>query len=141
MILLDTNVLSELMNPSPSVTMKSWLDGVRSGDLRICAITRGEIELGIALMPRGRRREHFTASARKLYAYFRFRCLPFEENAAIIFGRVVAERRKLGRPISILDAQIASIALVHGLKLATRNIKDFQHIEGLNLINPWHFHE
>jgi len=141
MILLDTNVLSELMNPSPSVTVKSWLDGVRSGDLRICAITRGEIELGIALMPRGRRRDRFAASARKLHAYFQVRCLPFEENAAIIFGRVVAKRRKSGRPISILDAQIASIALVHGLKLATRNIKDFQHIEGLNLINPWDSHE
>jgi predicted nucleic acid-binding protein len=137
MILLDTNVLSELMNSSPSVTVKSWLDGVRSGDLRICAITRGEIELGIALMPRGRRRERFATSARKLFAYFQVRCLPFEENAAIIFGRVVAERRKLGRPISVLDAQIASIALVHDLKLATRNVKDFQFIEGLKLINPW----
>ena len=141
MILLDTNVLSELMNPSPSEAMKAWLDGIRSADLRMCAITRGEIELGIALMPRGRRRDRFAASARKLYAYFQVRCLPFEENAAIIFGRIVAERKKLGRPISILDAQIASIALVHDLKLATRNIKDFQHIEDLCLINPWIFHE
>jgi hypothetical protein len=139
MILLDTNVLSELMNPSPSTAVKSWLDSVPAGDLRISAITRGEIELGIALMPISRRRTRFIASAHKLYEYFRSRCLPFEENAATIFGRVIAERRMMGRPISILDAQIASIALVHGLKLATRNTKDFHSIENLNLINPWDY--
>ena len=137
MILLDTNVLSELMNPSPSVAVRSWLDDLPDADIRISAITRGEIELGIALMPDGKRRREFIRRARILFEFFKNRCLPFEENAAAIFGLVVARRRKMGRPISVLDAQIAAIALLHRMQLATRNTRDFRYIERLELINPW----
>ena len=137
MNLLDTNILAEMMKPSPSQAVVSWLDSIPVSDVSICAITRAEIELGIALMPQGRRRQSLALSAQKMFNLFEGRCLPFEETAAVVFASIFAARKQVGRPISTEDAQIASIALVHGMKLATRNIKDFQLIENLELINPW----
>ena len=137
MILLDTNVLSEFMKPVPSTAVVEWLDSIPSQDLWICAITRAKIEVGIAMMPAGKRRGRAVDSASATFKIFKGRCLPFEETAAVIFASIFATRKLTGRPISTEDAQIAAIALVHRMKLATRNTKDFQYIDGLTLMNPW----
>ena len=137
MILLDTNVLSELMRAQASQAVIDWLDQQLATDLYISAITRGEIELGIGLLPSGKKKEWLIQAALKMFDEFSGRCLPFEETAAIEYGRLASQGRKSGRPMSVEDAQISAIALTHGMSLATRNSKDFSSVESLELINPW----
>ena len=137
MFLLDTNVLSELMRPAPNSTVVDWLDQHPGSSLFISAITRAEIELGIALLPEGQRKVRIAQAAERMFGRFEGRCLVFGEMAAIEYGQLVAERTRHGRPITTEDAQIASIALVHGLQLATRNVKDFEGITSLTVVNPW----
>lgn len=137
MILLDTNVLSELMRAQPSKQVVEWLDKQPAANLFISAITRAEIELGISLLPDGRRKKQIRLAAVKMFNEFSGRCLPFDEASAIQYGQLVANRQKAGSPISVEDGQISSIALTHGMTLATRNTKDFRILEALELINPW----
>jgi len=137
MILLDTNVLSELMRTSVSQSVVDWLDHQPVTSLYISAITRAEIELGIGLLPNSKKKDQLDQAAVKMFDEFIGRCLPFEETAAIEYGRLVSRRRKTGHPISIEDAMISAIALTHGMSLATRNTKDFSSIDDLELINPW----
>jgi predicted nucleic acid-binding protein len=136
-ILLDTNVLSELMRPQPDPAVVAWVDA-HSTAVRVSAITQAEIWLGIALLPEGRRRDLLTIAARDLFELdLAGQCLDFDAPAAEFFADVVARRRRAGRPITTQDAQIAAIAVAHGLILATRNTADFTDIPGLELINPW----
>ena len=137
MILLDTNVLSELMKPAPEADVVRWVDDQLVNTLYISAITRAEIELGIALLPEGRRKQQIADTAQQMFTQFSGRCLVFGETAAAQYGQLVAARTKNGRPITVEDAQIAAIALAGGLRLATRNEKDFADIPGLVLVNPW----
>ena len=138
MILLDTNVLSELMRPSPEFQVVRWLDGISEMDVWVSAITVSEIRLGIALLPEGRRRALLMASADQMFQdEFENRCLPFDCEAAQEYARIVAKRKQVGSPVSVEDAQIAAVAQIAGLTLATRNTKDFSDIEGLALVNPW----
>ncbi|MEM7798859.1 MAG: type II toxin-antitoxin system VapC family toxin [Chloroflexota bacterium] len=137
MILLDTNVLSELMQPQPNADVVKWMDNQLTSTLFTSAVTRAEIELGLAFLPEGKRKQTLTGLARDVFDKFPQRCLSFEEMAAVQYGRTVANRIKVGRPISVEDAQIASIALANGLRLATRNEKDFEEIPNLIVINPW----
>ncbi len=137
MILLDTNILSELMRVDASKRVMAWLDLQAGSGLFICAITRAEIELGLQLLPGGKRKDQLKQAAREMFDEFVGRCLPFEESSAIQYARLVARRQKSGRPISVEDAQISAIALTHGMTLATRNTKDFTSIEELVLINPF----
>ena len=137
MTLLDTNVLSELMRPAPNQSVIEWLDEQPSADLFISAITKAEIELGILLLPEGKRRDKLAAAVQGMFNDFQDRCLAFDEAAATQYALLVARRIKIGRPISVEDAQIAAIALAHGLTLATRNTSDFGEIPELNLMNPW----
>ena len=138
MILLDTNVLSELMRPDPNDGVVEWLDGLPDDDVWISAVTVGEIRLGIAFLPDGRRKRILTELTEEmLNEEFSEKCLPFDYQAASEYARIVASRIHQGRPITVEDAQIAAIALTADLALATRNIKDFWGIEDLRLINPW----
>ena len=137
MILLDTNILSELMRVDVSKRVLDWLDLQVTSSLFICAITRAEIELGLCLLADGKRKDQLKQAAREMFNEFTGRCLPFDESAAIKYARLVTHRRTTGKPISVEDAQIAAIALSHGMKLATRNTKDFLSIEALESINPW----
>jgi len=139
--LLDTNVLSELMRPTIDSAVNELINRFTGNDLFISSITRAEIERGLNLLPTGRKQNVYRACADETFLQFKGRCLPFEESAAIRFGTIHAMRQRAGRPISTEDAQIASIALVHGMSIATRNIKDFKYIESLNVINPWSFRE
>ena len=137
MILLDTNVISELMKANPDPVVKEWVDDQPELGLFISAITRAEIELGIALLPAGQRKQSIAAASQLMFEQFADRCLAFGERAAIEYGQLVAIRKIAGRPISVEDAQIASIALAHGLRLATCNLRDFEEIPRLQTINPW----
>ena len=138
MILLDTNVLSEFMRPTPSAQVVAWLDAQATDQVWVSAVTLAEIELGIALMPDGQRKLGLQMAAKAMFAEdFAGRCLPFDKDAATWYANVVALRTRLGRPISVEDAQVASIALAHGPMLATRNERDFDFIEGLAVVNPW----
>lgn len=138
MILLDTNVLSELMRPTPDSRVVRWLDSCSYEDVWVCAVTAAEILLGIQLLPKGRRRDGLADLAGRMFEEdFSGRCLPFDAGAAIAYAEIVATRTRLGSPISVEDAQIAAIARARGLALATRNFKDFTGIEGLRIIDPW----
>ncbi|MCB8954725.1 MAG: type II toxin-antitoxin system VapC family toxin [Ardenticatenales bacterium] len=138
MILLDTNVLSEFMRPRPSANVVSWLDGQPAGEVYTSAISRAEIELGLLLMPPGQRQEALSQAAWAMFdEEFAGRCLPFDEDAARHYARIVSARTRAGRPISVEDAQIAAIALAHRMSLATRNTTDFEVIDGLEVVNPW----
>ncbi|MBO1437384.1 type II toxin-antitoxin system VapC family toxin [Meiothermus sp. CFH 77666] len=138
MILLDTNVLSEFMRPQPSARVVAWLDEQPAAKVYTNAISRAEIELGLALMPESKRQEALRKAARAMFEEdFAGRCLPFDEGAARHYARIVSTRLKVGRPISVEDAQIAAIALKYKMHLATRNTADFEHIPGLEVVNPW----
>lgn len=138
MILLDTNVLSECMRPAPAPVVVDWLDAQDPQRVWICAISRAEIELGIALLPEGKRKRGLRQAATTLFTLdFPGRCLSFDASAASAYAQLVAHRTQLGQPISVEDAQIAAIALATGLTLATRNTRDFVVIDGLVVINPW----
>ena len=138
MILLDTNVLSELMRPAPEPRVVQWLDACSDEDLWVSAVTEAEILLGIRLLPNGRRREALAELARRMFEEdFPDRCLPFDAAAAGRYAEIVATRTRHGSPISVEDAQIAAIARAGGLALATRNVRDFAGIEGLKLVDPW----
>ena len=138
MILLDTNVLSELMRPAPELRVVQWLDSCSGEDIRVSAVTVAEILLGIQLLPKGRRRDGLAELAGRMFEEdFSGRCLPFDAGAAVAYAGIVAARSRLGSPISVEDAQIAAIARAGGLALATRNIKDFSRIDGLKLVDPW----
>jgi hypothetical protein len=137
-ILLDTNVLSELMRPTPAAEVLDWFDRQSGAAFYVGAIVRAEILLGIALLPAGQRRDRLATAAEQMFAEdFPGRSLPFDDLCASEYAVLVAARTRQGRAISTEDAQIAAIALVHGLSLATRNEKDFKGIDGLTVLNPW----
>jgi toxin FitB len=136
-ILLDTNIISELMRQAPDSAVVAWVDDQPASHLFVSAVTRAEIELGIALLPDGQRRAGLQAAAVRMLGAFAGRCLPFDEPAAVRYGQIVAARSASGRPISVEDAQIAATAVSGGLTLATRNGADFAGIEGLAVVDPF----
>lgn len=137
-ILLDTNVLSEFMRSRPASQVVAWLDAQAAHALHVSAVAQAEIALGLALMPAGKRQAGLAAAAQAMFDEdFAGRCLPFDAVAATHYARIVAARTRMGRPVSVEDAQIAAIALAQGLRLATRNTADFEGIEGLRVIDPW----
>jgi toxin FitB len=138
MTILDTNVLSEIMATSPSESALAWVSNRRLVDpLFTTTISMAEVLYGVELLPSGKRRDRLKTEAQAIFAEdFSGHILVFDEAAARSFSTIAAERRRQGRPIAELDAQIAAIALVHEASLATRNTSDFEGC-GLQLINPW----
>ena len=137
MIVLDTNVISELMRRTPSRSVSDWIDLQSSGSLFITAVTEAEIGYGLALLPPGRRRDVLTDAAERAFrGLFGGRILPFDGEAAVLYATIAAESRAAGRGISQFDCQIAAIARARGAALATRNADDFVGC-GLEIVNPW----
>ena len=136
MIVLDTNVVSELMRPQPSAEVVVWLTAQDAPGLRTTAITVAEISYGIRRLPRGRRRDGLAAIAGELFAGFSDQVLAFDEHTAERYAEIVVQRDRAGRPIDGFDAQIAAICLSHQATLATRNTRDFEHT-GITTIDPW----
>lgn len=138
-VLLDTNVLSELMRPRPDPAVLAWF-AARGKKTRflVSAVTQAEILLGIALLPAGKKRSALAEVAEQMFEQeFQGMNLPFDEHAAQQYAAIVALRNRRGRPISVEDAQIAAIATHHRVPLATRNTKDFDHLPGVAVLNPW----
>ena len=137
MIVLDTNVLSELTKISPANEVLGWMALQPASRLFTTAITQAEMLYGVELEPQGRRRNALLAAVQQtLRREFAGRILPFDSNAAVSCGWIRASRRAMGRPISEADAQIAAIAHSRGAALATRNTRDFEHC-GIKVWNPW----
>jgi predicted nucleic acid-binding protein len=126
------------MASSPSDATLEWIAKTRTADeLFITTITVAEILYGVELLPPGKRRDKLNSEAEATFREdFGGRFLEFDEMAARQFAQIASSRRKAGRPIAELDAQIAAIAHVHGAVLATRNTGDFKGC-GIRLANPW----
>ncbi len=136
MLVLDTNVLSEEIKAVPAPQVHAWLAPQNSAELFTTAICEAEILSGIAILPDGQRKRDFVVAARAIFALFAGRILPFESAAATAYSEIVAERRKLARPINDFDAQIAAITRSRGFAVVTRNVADFEGL-GLVIIDPW----
>ena len=137
MIVLDTNVISELMRNSPQQAVLTWFDTQSTSSLFVTTVTEAEILTGIALLPDGRRRSGLAESADRLFtALFAGRILVFDSDAANIYAEIFAQRYASGRPISQADCQIAAIARSREASIATRNVADFEGVE-IDLVNPW----
>lgn len=135
MILLDTNVVSELMKPT-GTRMEEWLTNTPDATLTISSVTVAEIAYGLHLLPDGRRRQHLEDGWRSVQEVWRGDILPVTEGIAELSGVLMAEQRMRGRTLDLADALIASTALVHEATLATRNTKDFEGL-GIELVDPW----
>jgi hypothetical protein len=137
MILLDTNVLSELMKPAPDGSVVAWLASQPATSVYTTSITQAEILHGVGLLPAGKRRSAIEAAAEAMFRDdFAGRILPFGSDAAPLYARIAIERRRAGRPISHFDAQIAAIARLTGAVIATRNVADFEGC-GVKVHDPW----
>lgn len=136
MIVIDTNVASELMRPSPAAAVRDWVRSHHARELRTTAITVAEIRYGIERLSDGRRKDVLRAAAAKIFELFAEQVLPFDAAAAGQYALVVAQRDALGSPIDGFDAQIAAICRARGAALATRNLTGFRDT-GVETINPW----
>jgi predicted nucleic acid-binding protein len=136
-IVLDTNVISEALRPTPSVKVLAWLRSEPLAALFTTAITEAELLYGAAVLPDGRRRRSLEAAIMQILAtQFPGRILPFDSAAAREFADIAATRRRTGHPIAEADGRIAAIARSRGASLATRNVGDFAGC-GLTVIDPW----
>ena len=137
MILLDTNVISELMRAEPAQIVMDWFGKHDAADLFISAVTEVELRTGVAILPEGQRRDRLQAAIDAMIDLdFQARVLPFDSLAAKAYAEIAAQRRASGRPIAEADCQIAAIARASSAPVATRNVKDFDGC-GIRLINPW----
>ena len=138
MLVLDTNVLSEIMKASPAPRVMEWWSQQQSAELFTTTVTVAEILYGIEILPRGKRRDSLRVEAQVAFTQdLAGRILPFDEGAAREFPAIAAGRRAQGRPMAELDAQIAAVALSRHAILATRKTADFEGC-GVRLVNPWH---
>jgi hypothetical protein len=137
-IVLDTSVLSELIRPDPDGSVLAWIAQQRRAELYTTAISEAELVYGLALLPKGRRRDALAqAVARLLGEGLGGRVLAFDRSAATAYGEIAAGRRAAGRPIASADGQIAAITRARGaVLLATRDLGGFQDC-GVPIINPW----
>jgi predicted nucleic acid-binding protein len=137
MIVLDTNVLSELMRAGPDERVFNWASSQPAGMLYVTSITQAEVLHGVLLLPAGKKRTAIESAAEAMFATdFADRILAFDSSAALQYARIAMERRRLGRPISQFDAQIAAIARSVKASIATRNVSDFEGC-GIKVLDPW----
>lgn len=137
MILLDTNVVSEVMKTRPAEAVVRWLNGQKSEKLYLSSITIGEIGYGLRILPDGKRRSGLRERFERFVALaFDQRVLAYDESAARVYGDLMGDRKELGLPMSVPDGQIAAIARLNHLAVATRNVVDFANC-GIDVVNPF----
>ncbi|MYD95201.1 MAG: type II toxin-antitoxin system VapC family toxin [Chloroflexi bacterium] len=137
MVVLDTNVVSELMRASPTLEVVEWLDAQQTRDLFVTSVTEAEIRAGMAVLPEGARRRGLVAAAERVFGnLFAGRVLSFDSAAARAYAEIFATRQAAGRPLSLADGQIAAIARSRGKAVVTRNVGDFEGA-GVELVDPW----
>jgi predicted nucleic acid-binding protein len=139
-IILDTNVTSELMRAQPEPAVMGWLAAHPATELFSTVVTVAEISCGLERLPRGRRRRSLEQSYRSLFVGMTDHILPFDVEAALLYGPLVAAKERVGIAMDPMDAQIACIAACRGAMIATRNERDFADC-GVQLVNPWHHAE
>jgi toxin FitB len=135
-IILDTNVVSELMRPEPAARVASWVRDRDRHELRTTAITLAEIRYGIARLPDGRRKQVLLAAAAEIFSAFGDQVLPVDAAAAEHYAIIAGGRERAGKPIAGFDALIAAVCRSNGTALATRNVSDFDGT-GIEVIDPW----
>ncbi len=139
MLVLDTNVLSELSKPKPDEAVIAWADSLHGPAVATTAVTVAEMFYGISKLPDGRRKTTLTEAVTQLIDIdLAGRALPFDYVAARHYAAIVTRRVAAGRPVSVSDAQIAAICRSLDATLATRNVKDFDGT-GIDLINPFEY--
>ena len=137
MILLDTNVVSEVMKTQPLEAVVAWLNAQDSERLYVSAVTIGEITYGLRILPDGKRRSGLHERFERFVALaFDQRVLAYDESAARVYGELMGDRKELGLPMSVPDGQIAAIARLNHLAVATRNVLDFECC-GIDVLNPF----
>ena len=136
MIIVDTNVLSELMRADAEQRVLRWLSAQPVLSLHTTAITEAEILAGLGALPRGKRRTSLEDAALALFTDFRGRILSFDSAAAREYAEVARLRRRAGRPIAFADAQIAAIARATGARVATRDVGGFEDCD-VDVVDPW----
>ncbi|CAA9503488.1 MAG: hypothetical protein AVDCRST_MAG45-1455 [uncultured Solirubrobacterales bacterium] len=136
MIVVDTNVASDLMRPAPSAAVAGWVRTRRPGELYTTSVTLAEVLYGIERLSDGRHKELLKAAARDVFSAFADQLLAFDAAAASEYAELVSARERSGAPIDGFDAQIAAICRAHGATLATRNVRDFEGT-GVQTIDPW----
>jgi toxin FitB len=136
MIVVDTNVLSELMRAHPDPHVTGWVRAQPAGSLFTTAVTVAAIRYGIERLPEGRRRDELRAVAEELFAAFTDQILSFDARAAAEYAPLAVRRDRAGHPIDGFDAQIAAICRSRRAGLATRNVKDFAGT-GVDVFDPW----
>ena len=135
--LLDTNVISETFRPRPDPRVLEWVSRQMASDLFLAAMSLGELVRGARRVKERAKRERLAHWINhELATQFQGRILPFDQEAAVIWGTIMGEGDRTGRPKPMADAQIAAVALRNGLTLATRNVRDFKDM-GVALVNPW----
>ena len=139
MIVLDTNIISAMMAPVQAPVVVRWFDTIAPASVFTTTISRAEILYGVRILPEGKRKAGLDATAAAIFdTTLSGRVLSFDVSAADIYAEIAARRRGLGRPMLQFDAQIAAIAISRGASVATRNVRDFEHLD-LDIINPWDF--
>ncbi len=137
MLMLDTNLLSEMMAVTPVQKVADWILEQPSEELFTAAVCQAEILSGIAILPAGRRCADLEEAAHAMFADdFQGRVLTFDMDAAAIYAEMFAARRKIGHPVGTIDLMLAAIARAHGASIVTHNVADFEGV-GLTIINPW----
>ena len=137
MFLLDTNVVSELLRPSPESAVETWVGNRRATDLYFSAIGEAELRYGVAILPAGRRQTALASAIEAILREdFEDRILPFDSGAAREYADIAAARRSAGRIVPPADCQIAAIARSRDMAVATRNVRDFDDID-IEIVNPW----
>jgi predicted nucleic acid-binding protein len=136
-IVLDTNGLSEGIKPSPAEAVLRWLAAQERLSVWTTTVTLAEMLYGVEMLPAGKRQTSLADTVEKIFTEdLSGQVLPFDEEAARMYGKIVAGRKALARRISQADAMIAAIARSRDAVVATRNTKDFEHC-GIRVINPW----
>ena len=137
MIVLDTNVVSELIRPNPSSIVVDWVAGQAVPRLYLTTISEAELRYGVEILPAGERRTRLLEEVEGMLTEdFAGHILPFDSAAARAYAAIAAARRAAGRPINHADCQIAAIARCRGASVATRDVADFEG-SGVDVIDPW----
>jgi predicted nucleic acid-binding protein len=136
MIILDTNVVSDLMRPEPASQVATWVRGRDRRELCMTSITLAEIRYGIARLPEGRRKQVLLDTADDIFRAFSDQTLPVDAAAAEQYAIIASARERAGKPIPGFDALIAAVCRSRGAALATRSQPDFDGT-GIEIIDPW----
>lgn len=137
MIILDTNVISEINRQNVDTNVRMWLRAQSADSLFATSVSLAEVLYGIEILADGKRKDDLRAGMENVFVrYFRSRILPFDDRAARLYGVSVAAARTRGRSILMADGQIAAIALAHGFTIATRDTAPFE-AAGVSVIDPW----